>query len=442
MFDFERELKRILGVAAASDAADPSLLELLDARMLAGQGRAADIAAGRVSTRDPLPHRLEGAAIWREYARRTGDPAALRKSAAAAEAAGKASRKLSDQARAALEQGLTCLAGADLFGDQGLADTARTLLEAAAGQGLDAVAEARLETAYARLAARDAIGSGDYARALEAAALYDSAVHKLERLAADRGSPAVRLEAAAARVARAELLAIFGVHRKDARLLEGAARDVAQLVEHLDPDYEPLTWARAAELCGACLTALGALCVRVDLIAEGVSALVEIGERYTRDHSPLDWARFQHALGQALQALGEASDSDAAFEQAEVSYDEALDAAIGTALVMRATIASDRAACVARRAERRGDLTALARAEAAFRSELAGAKPEADPSGWAVIQANLGRLYEARAELLGEFRERDAAVYAYEAALDVFCEQGLRTLAVIAAEGLERVRAA
>ena len=304
MFDFERELKRILGVAAASDAADPSLLELLDARMLAGQGRAADIAAGRVSTRDPLPHRLEAAAIWREYARRTGDPAALRKSASAAEAAGKASRKLADQARAALEQGLTCLAGADLFeiaqmrhhsGDQGLAETARTLLESAAGQGLDVVAEARLETAYAQLAARDAIGSGDYARALEAAALFDSAVHKLERLAADRGSPAVRLEAASARVARAELLAIFGVHRKDARLLEGAARDVAQLVEHLDPDYEPLTWARAAELCGACLTALGALCVRVDLIAEGVSALVEIGERYTRDHSPLDWARFQHA---------------------------------------------------------------------------------------------------------------------------------------------------
>jgi hypothetical protein len=57
-----------------------------------------------------------------------------------------------------------------------------------------------------------------------------------------------------------------------------------------------------------------------------------------------------------------------------------------------------------------------------------------------VLQVNLARVYEARAELQGGFVDREAAVYAYDAALEVFGELGMRTLADSAAAGLERVR--
>jgi tetratricopeptide (TPR) repeat protein len=442
MFEFGRELKRILGASAAPGDADPSLLELLDLHMLAGQGRAADVAAGRVSTKDPHPSQLDSAAIWREHARRSGDLAALRKSAAQAQRAAESARTDRERSRAALEQALTSIVAADLYGDAQTLTHARELLKAAAATEAEVVLEARIEAAYARLSSREALAHGDYDRALEAAALFDSAIHKLDRLAAERGSPAVRLEAALAHAERADLLAGFGLRLQEPRLLEGAARDASRLLERLDPDYEPLTWARTAELLGGALVGLGEVGGRADLIAEGVSALAEIGERFTRDHSPLDWARYQHALGVALQALGEACDSDAAFAQAEKAFELSIVALGSRTVVMRATVANNRAACLARRAERRGDVVALSKAEAAFKTELAGALPEVDPVAWAVLQVNLARVYEARAELLGVFREREAAVYALEAALDVFCENGLKSLAEAASAALERVRGA
>ncbi|HYF22857.1 MAG TPA: hypothetical protein VD929_05600 [Caulobacteraceae bacterium] len=439
MFDFERELKRILGVSAARECADPSLLELLDVKMLAGQGRAADIAAGRVSAKRPHVDQLDAAAVWREHARRTGDAVTLRKAAKAAERAGKAAENPAERARAALEQAVTSLVGADLFGDTGLLDSARELLICAGEHDGDAVIEARIEAAYARIAAREALATGDYARALEAAALFDKAIHRLEQLTAAKGSPAVRLEAAAARMDRADLMAGFGLQMRDDRLLRQAADDLADLMSRLDADYEPLTWVRAAELCGSTLVALGEITGRAEHVAEGVSALAEPSEKFTRDHSPLDWARWQHALALGLQALGETCDSDAAFDQAERAFAEALRAASVQGLTLRATVANNRAACMARRAERRGDLIALAKAEAAFKAELAGMAAAEDPIPWAVIQTNLGRLYEARAELLGDFRERESAAYAFEAALDVFCDHGLKSLAEAAGAGLKRL---
>jgi tetratricopeptide (TPR) repeat protein len=383
---------------------------------------------------------VEAAGIWREHARRSGDPAALRRSAVQAQRARGSARTAAERSGAALEQALTSLVAADLYGDAELLAAAGEILKIAAEGPPDAVLEARIESAYARLASREALAHGDYDRALEAAALFDSAIHKLDHLSAERGSPAVRLEAALAHAERADLLAGFGLRLRETRLLEGAAKDVARLLERLDPDYEPLTWARTAELLGSTLVALGEVGGRAELIAEGVSALAEIGERFTRDHSPLDWARYQHSLAVALQAMGEAYDSDAAFAQAEKAFDLSLCALGKLTVVIRATIANNRAACLARRAERRGDLVALTKAEAAFKAELAIAAPEIDPVSWAVLQVNLSRVYEARAELLGGFRDREAALYALEAALDVFCECGMKSLAEAASAGLDRIR--
>ena len=85
-------------------------------------------------------------------------------------------------------------------------------------------------------------------------------------------------------------------------------------------------------------------------------------------------------------------------------------------------------------------IAALAGAEGAFKAELKAVDARADPIAWAVLQVSLARLYEARAELIEVFRERESAVYALEEALETFCEFGLKTLAETASTALERIR--
>jgi hypothetical protein len=442
MFEFGRELKRMFGMVPNRGRCDPSFLELVELKLLASHGRSAEIAAGRASTRDPLSHLLDAALIWREHARRSGDVSSLLKSAKAIEAAEQRAAAGRDLAGAQLEGAMTSLVGADLFGDPDLLEAARRRLAAAAAFEGDALTEARVQAAWARLASREALKNSDYDRALEAAALFDQAVHALDALANAPTTRFVRLEAAGTRAERAELLAAFGQSRRESRLLEGAVVDLSQMLDRLDPDYEPLTACRVAELLGSSLSALGEITGQPELIGEGVTLLAEAGEAFASEHSPLDWTRCRHALAMALQALGEACDSDEAYAQAERVLDEAWAVAEPTPTVIRANLANNRAACVARRAERLGDLKALGRAETAFKAELSSTRPETDPISWAVLQVNLARVYEAKAELEGGFKAREAAVYAYGSAFDVFCEHGMRSLSESAAAGLERVRKA
>jgi hypothetical protein len=441
MFEFGRDLKRALGIGAARGRCDPAFLELLDLQLLTAHGKASDVAAGRVSTRDPYPHNLDSAAIWREHARRSGDPATLLKSANAAASAEAGARTSRERARAQLDRALTGLVGADLFGDQALAAAAARHLKTAAEVDGDPAHEARLKGAWARIASREALAAGDYDRALEAAALFDQAIHALDAEAKETRAPGMRLEAAAARIERADLLIGFGQRLREARLIEGALKDLTQLLQRLDADYEPVTAARVAELVGSALMALGEIAGRADQIAEGVSTLSEIGARVDRAHSPLDWAQSQHALALALQALGEACDNDDAFAQADAAFERSWVAVRGVSVAIRATIANNRAACLARRAERMGDLAALTRAEQAFKAELAASHPEIDPVAWAVVQVNLARVYEARAELEQGFKARQAALYAYEAAFEVFSEHGMKTLSGWNGCGRRRLRA-
>jgi hypothetical protein len=442
MFEFGRELKRILGAGALKGDLDPALFELCDLNMLAIQAGAFAIEAGRVSTREPFPLWIKASALWREHARRSGDAVSLRKAAAAAVAAEKVARDQAETACAVLEEALTSLTGADLYGDMSLLDAARELMKTAATGSGDALFEARLEAAFARQASREALAADNWDRAMEAAALFDSAIHKLDDLVAERGSAGARAEAGAARIERSDLLAGFGLRRRDPKLLERAGGDLADLLDDIDADYEPLTWLRAAEVVGSALVSLGEIEGRAEHITEGVSTLADAGERIEREHSPLDWARLRHAFAVGLQALGEACDSDPAFARAEAAFDEAAEALAGAPLTIRSTVANNRAACLARAAERRGDLEALARAEAAFKTELASTAPGPDPVSWAVVQVNLARVYESRAELMGAFKNRDAAVYALEEALEIFCEHGLKTLAEAASSALGRVATA
>src|SRR5262249_25972922 len=111
-------------------------------------------------------------------------------------------------------------------------------------------------------------------------------------------------------------------------------------------------------------------------------------------------------------------------------------------LVLRAEAANGRALALARLAELTGDTRVLDKAEAAFKSELAAGPHRNDPVTWAMLQVQVGQVYVTRLNLTHRDRgERAAAAIAFQAAIDVFGEEGLRSLAAIAAEGLERLAA-
>jgi tetratricopeptide (TPR) repeat protein len=438
MFEFGRELKRLFGAtdhdSIAWGDADVSLMQMMDTAELAAQARAADVEAGRVSTKDPFPHQLEASVIWREHARRSGDRKALRKAVAASAAAAKAADTEPRMTLAALEQALVSLTGAEILDDPRLLERAERQVSRAALSS-DPVVGARVQAAHARLAAHEALAADNDGRALEAAALFDAAVHELERLA----SPLARLESAAAHLERAELCAWFGERRGDARQLEAAAHAAAGLLEWLDEGFEPLVWSRAAGVLGTALTTLGAAQMRQDLIAQGVASLARAAEGLSIDSSPLDWARAQLALGVGLQLLGEACDNEAAFAEAAKAFDKAGELTVRPPLRLRVEIVHRQAALLAQRAERRGDLASLGKAESALRHDLYLMSGGDDPACWAVMQLNLARVYEARADWVGRFRDREGAVYALEESIEVFCEHGFAGLAEEASERLARI---
>ena len=242
---------------------------------------------------------------------------------------------------------------------------------------------------------------------------------------------------------RAELLIGAGLRTKDRTKLDLALADLVALLPDLDPAYRPLAWARAETLRGQALAGLGDLAGDAGSIAEGSAILAAVVEEIPIGHSPLDAARAGHALGLVLQSLGEACDEEILFDRAVVAFAPALEALDEQPLLpLRAIVAHDAAVCLARRAERRGDLVALERAETAFRDALKARSAAADPLSWAVTQVALARIYEAEAELRGDTGERADAAFALASALDVFAERGLRSLSDIALTALERVKAA
>lgn len=451
MFEFGRELKRLFG-ADAVDAprdgltgGDASLLELLDLQMIAEEGRAADIAAGRVGAKDKAQRRLESAIVWREVARRSGDAAILRKAAATAEAAAEAfdrERRPDGWARARCEQAFCAMLGAELFGDDGLnaaADVAFREARAAARGGLSLPLA---DIGIAAIEAREQMATGDARAARAVASRFATPIAGLQGLT--RRCRAARLLAVEAQLVLADILIGWGARLRDDEILGLGRQEAERAAAGLDPAYEPLSWARAAALRGQAMALQGETAGEVEVLAQAVSALADVAGELCREHSPLDWARIQTALAQGLQALGEAGASERAYEQAVTCYDRAAHVLKSTpGLSLRAFGASNRALCLARSAELSGDLTVLDAAEAAFKIELAAISAKREPAAWALLQVNLARLYEARMDITGLDRgERASAAMALNAALDVFGELGLRSLSVIAADALERLATA
>lgn len=449
MFELGRELKRLFASdrgrppADGLTGGDSSLLELLDCSLLAQEAKAADIAAGRIGAKDKPRRRLEAAIVWREVARRNGDPAALRKAAAAAETAAagfEAARRRDGWARARCEQAFCALLGAEIFGDPGLDAAAEVAFRDARGQTKGGLAAPLADVGLLAIEGRRLLDTLEATEARAFVERFTPPIAALDNIA--KRVAAARALAAEARLIRADLLCGWGARLKDGDLLDLAAREAAAAAARLDQAYEPLTWARAKILHGQALALRGEAVGDIDALAAGAGALALALDNLTRDHSPLDWARTQVALAQALQALGEASSDSRAFEHAVSCYDRAgLVLKDAPALPLRGAAAGSRAVCLARSAELTGDCAVLDAAEAAMKIELASLSPGRDPVGWALAQLHLARLYEARVGMTGVDRgERAAALLALEAALDVFAEHGLRSLSVLATDALGRMR--
>jgi tetratricopeptide (TPR) repeat protein len=449
MFEFGRELIRRLGgdrlrpFADGLTGGDSSLLELLDLKLLTQEGRAADVAAGRVSAKDKAQRRLEAAVVWREVARRSGDPAPLRKAAATAEAASAAfdqARRPAGWARARSEQAFAALLGAELFGDPGLNAAAEMAFREARAVARGGLAAPLADVGLAAVQAREELATGDAAAAQAAARRFAAPIAALDALT--RRMAAARTLAAEARLMRADLLCGWGARLKDVDLLKAAVDDAGAAARRLDAAYEPLTWARAEMLRGQALTLWGEVGGDIEAVSAGITALTVALENLPRDHSPLDWARAQVSLAQALQVLGEAMADERCFEQAVTCFDRAnLVLKDAPATPLRALAAGARAVCLARSAELTGDLAVLDAAEAAMKIELATLRPGRDPVGWALAQLHLARLYEARVDISGKDRgDRAAAITALDAALDVFAEHGQRALTQLASDALARLR--
>ncbi len=449
MFQFARELRRIFGAEGFRPHQDgltggeSALLELLDLPMLTTEGRAADVAAGRVGAKDRAQRRLEAAIVWREIARRSGDAVALRKAASTAESAAAAfdrNRRPDGWARARCEQAFCAMLGAELFGDEGLnaaADVAFREARAAARGGL---AAALADIGVAAIEARANLGVGDASAARAAAAAFSAPVAALESLR--RRFSAARPLAAEARTIRADLLAGWGARLKDVSLLEEAGAEAARAAALVESQYEPLTWSRAETVRAQALALMGEFGGEVERVTDSVTALTEVMETFDRDHSPLDWARVQVALGQSLHTLGEAVSNEQAFEQAVGCFERA-EVVLRTApsSPLRGLAVSSRAVCLVRSAELTGDLAVLDSAEAAMKMELARTPARRDPVAWALAQVHLARLYEARMDMTGKDRgERAKAVMALDAALDVFSEHGLRSLSAVAVDAMNRLK--
>lgn len=448
MFELGRELKRFFAAdrgrapADGLTGGDTSLLELLDSQLLAQEAKAADVAAGRISAKDKPRRRLEAAIVWREVARRTGDPVALRKAAAGAETAAagfEATHRKDGWARARCEQAFSALLGAEIFGDPGLNAAAEVAFKEARNYVKGGLAAPLADIGLLAIEGRRELDHMDAAQVRAFVQRFNMPIAALDGIA--KRVVAARALAAEARLIRADLLCGWGARLKDGDLLDMAAREASTAGDRLDSAYEPLTWARAKIAHGQALALRGEAVGDVDALAAGAGALALALDSLTREHSPLDWARTQVALAQALQALGEASNDARAFDHAVSCFDRALLVLKETpTLPLRGVAAGSRAVCLARAAELTGDAAVLDAAEAAMKMELSALSPRRDPVGWALAQLHLARLYEARMSMTGRDRgERGAALMALDAALDVFAEHGLRSLSVLANDAIDRL---
>jgi tetratricopeptide (TPR) repeat protein len=432
---FGRDLKR----GAGKPRIDAAALELLPLAVLRREAAAAGLAAHQAEKKDRPLKLVEYSRLALEVARRTGEVESLTKAVNAADRAARLCPPAPIVAAARLAQAQAAVLGGQLFAQPTAQDVAQACLAVAEVAAAPGLADEALAV-RARIEGMRALAGADLDAAVEAAGVFDAAVERFDARASRELF--ARVEAAALRCDRADLLIAFGLRLRDRPLLVQAEADLRQLQARLDPDVVPLTWARTESMRGQAQAALGDILGDARTLADSVRTLAAAAEHADFAYSPLDRARISHALALSLQSLAEASEDSGLFDHAMAVFDQALVSSAATpSLPLRAVLIYDRTACLALRSERTGDLAGLGRAESSFRMELSRRTAESDPVSWAVAQLALTRLYEVRAQLKGAPSPPETAVALTEAA-DVFAEHGLATLARQAEDALARLRAA
>ena len=410
---------------------DASRLDLLPVDLLRAQAAAAGLAANRAPIAERAGRFLVHARALREHGRRAGAPESLARASKSAACALAAARSSRDACAARVELARCALDAAELGGTPPcLKRPGRDWPEAEAHPPAEPACAARLEAVRAVFDGRMALDAGTVEGAHAAAAALDAAAARLARAA--RIHPDLTAELVAVRCARADLLIGFALRLRDASLAARAALDMEGLAQALDAERAPLAAVRAARLHGEALTAQGELTGDAAVLSRAADLLAETLPELPVDHSPVDRARLGRALGhpsarwgRAARALASTTSPSSAFVGA------AADLSAAGPLPLAALIAFERAMNLARRGEVRGDARARAQAEAALKAELVALDARRSPAAWAATQVALARLY-------AEGRRAEAAV-ALSAALDVFAEEGLTSLADTAAQELRRL---
>jgi len=291
----------------------------------------------------------------------------------------------------------------------------------------------------ARLAVRQGVAE-DLEPALLAMSHIDRAIERADVQVRKTQAARDKIDAAQARFERGDLLMLVGLDRSDASLMAAVIKDFEALRIRLDAAYEPVTHARVMLRLAQAHIWQGQIEGRPEIISEGIALLTKDDEPVDYEHSPLDWVEHRHALAMGLQALAELTMNQDIYDKAMAVYDHALKRPLQKPLRLRAQVVNNRAGCLARHAELKGDMKALDAAEMTFKDELRGVRASEDPVSWAILQTNLARLYVARGDITGFMMERAEAAYALEAAHDIFVEHGMKALSRSAMEYLDRVR--
>ncbi|HEX8471332.1 MAG TPA: hypothetical protein VF633_09485 [Brevundimonas sp.] len=400
MFEFGRDLRRLF--AQARESEDLSWLELIGVDLLAVEARQQCTDAGRISCVKPHPAWMRGSALWREHARRSGSADSVRKALGAALDAARHAKSPDEVARAAVETAQGLLLRFDLNGGREVLDQA---LEAVPGTtGCRSATISLISAIHARIKSRLARFENDSGALMGAAALLDAAIHDMDRTRAGNVDD-IRMD-------RAALALEAGVTRRDPHLLDQAGRELLRLVANASPDYRPLTRARALTLCGAGLSALGALADSEPAREQGKAMFEAAADQFTPDHSPLDWVVIQIVRGATPGAV-----SLAALRQAD-SLTAGQNLVVG-AMARDMLIEGEVAAAVST-----GDVPRLTVSETAARRRLSDNPSELN---WAVEQMAMVRIARARALLTGS--DASATGLALLEAAEVAYERGMPGLA-------------
>ena len=402
MFEFGKDLRRLFVQARESD--DLGWLELISVNLLSREAKSLTTDGGRVSCSQPSQTWRRASILWREHARRSGDPASIGHALATADDALTAARTEDDRARALLAGAQILLIKFDLFGDREAVAQAADMARAAEPKRLATLASSA--GIHARIRARQARLSEKTSDRQDAAALMDAALHALTK-----HNP---LEADDLRLDSAALALEGGIIQRDARLLDQAGRDLTALVEACAPEQRPLTRARALSLCAAGLSALAAMAGDEAAMATGHEMFDAAADQFFVDHSPLDWVAIQ--IARAI---------DPAADVAPIRQSVALTTGHGTIL---GALALD--LLVAREIETatvQGDLTELTRIETRVRRRLADRDGVPSALDWAVDQIAMGRLMISRSELMGS--DPDQAAFVLSEAAEAATDHGVPVLA-------------